>query len=199
MIQLFLQNKDVIPAKLQNRQPPQPPQPPALPIIPLIVDPAILDGYLKGHHRGPTAEYMLVAWTESLQHPWNKEVINLLSSEFRRNVKACRYQLLTELPVNAGKAYITSAITAKLSTRQTALRSKKQKIKDRSHLSAAEVAHYFEQEKQESLRQARRRERKKYVSSLINSRESSIDRRLAVYQACRNRSRCIGFPMVERS
>ena len=200
MIRLFLQSKGIIPAAQPKKSKPTPPtEPPKLPSIPPMVDPIILESYVNGHHRGPTAEDMQVAWSQSLQHPWNKAIINLLSSEFGQNVKACRYQLLPELPNDAGKAYVKDAITNKLSARQTWVRDKMQKMRDRGHLTASELSEFFTEVKRGEAAKARRRERKKYVSHSTHLHEISNDHDSALSQACRNHRRCIEYPVVERS
>jgi len=94
-----------------------------LPSMLSAVDPAVLEAYTRRLHSGPTADYMPICWIEPMGHAWNQKVIQLLGAEFNKNVKEGRFQLMTSLPENESKDFVTIAIKHKLSRHQTILKS----------------------------------------------------------------------------
>jgi hypothetical protein len=103
-----------------------------------------------------------------MQHPWNQRVIQLLTAEFKSNVKACKYQVLTSLPPECdGEDFVLSAIGSKLSRRQSILRATIRKMTQASNLSSAEIAELLTKEYKESLIRSRRNERRRNVSHPI--------------------------------
>jgi hypothetical protein len=132
-----------------------------LPSMPPAVDPTTLNAYIQRLHPGPTTDYMPISWKDSMGHPWNQKVIQMLVAEFNKKVKDCHYQLLTSLPDNN---FTTNTIRNKLSRHQTMLNSSMRKMQQAGNLSASELAAVLTQEKDEARCKSRRNERRRNVS-----------------------------------
>jgi hypothetical protein len=97
-------------------------------------------------------------------HAWNQKVIQLLTKEFKKNVQACKYQVMTSLPENGTDEFIRTAIENKLHRFQCELRRVVRKMAQAPHLPQAEVAELIVKQKREALVRSRRNERKRAVS-----------------------------------
>jgi hypothetical protein len=115
-------------------------------------------------HPGPSPEFIPISWSDTLNHPWNRMVIQLLAAEFRSNVEHCHYQLLTSLPADTGGEQIVEMIEKKLKRRQsllkTALRQFSQDSRDRT---LPELHEIFIKGNHEKFRKARRNEQRRSV------------------------------------
>jgi hypothetical protein len=135
-----------------------------LPTMPPAVDAAVLNAYVDGVHPGPNENNMPISWNLPMTHAWNRKVIQLLTAEFKNNVKACKYQLMTTLPTDLDKNYIKRAIRSKLASRRTELNSSMRKATQAKNLTPAEISASFDAERKRRLLNCRRNERRKNVS-----------------------------------
>ena len=95
-IRRFLREKNLLPPSLGKKEvDKRPPKPPTRPTMPPSVDAVILDAYCRRLHSGPNPTHMPFSWDSPVDHPWNRAVIQLLATQFKMDVKDCRYQKMT--------------------------------------------------------------------------------------------------------
>jgi hypothetical protein len=107
---------------------------------------------------------MPFSWDSPVDHPWNQAIVQLLTAQFRNNVKGGRYQKMTSLPANLGEDFVTNAIRNKLARRQTTLRVVMRKLNNFPQLSDVEFADMLADHQRESQMKGRRYERRRNVS-----------------------------------
>jgi hypothetical protein len=163
VIRTFLRSKGIIPSpqKDGNKSATHKFDAPA-------VDPMILNDYCSRNHCGPTKEYMPISWTSPMRHAWNIKVIQLLSAEFKDNVKAGHYQKMMTLPNDQdGQHSVFNIIQRKLGSHQATLQKTSRKRTKAGPLSQLEFDELMLKAETADGLKKRRAERKKNVGHFI--------------------------------
>jgi hypothetical protein len=166
-IRRFLCEKGLLPPSSNKKEKEKrPPEQPSRPTMPPSVDAVILEAYCRRIHPGPNPDHMPFSWDNPVDHPWNQAVVQLLTTQFKKNVKDCRYQKMTSLPasLNDGtRDFVANAIRKKLARRQNVLRIVMRKLNNFPNLSDFEFADMLAKHQLESHMKGRRYERRRNV------------------------------------
>ena len=167
LIRVFLREKGLLPpASGKKDKEKRPPEQPPRPTMPPSVDAVILEAYCRRLHSGPIVNHMPFSWDSPVDHPWNKAVIQLLATQFKNNVKDCRYQKMTSLPANLGDGatdFVANAMRNKLARHQNTLRIVMRRLNNFPQLSDVKFADMLADHQRESYVKGRRYERRRNV------------------------------------